>query len=123
MRNILHIVLAAALSGVCSTSLAQSSTAQGFPNRPIRLIVPFAPGGTTDVLARMIGQKMGEHLGQNVIVDLRPGAAGSLGAALAAKSAPDGHTLLFTSLSPIVININVQESKLPYDPEKDFAPI
>lgn len=118
MRTILHIVLAAVVSSVWSTSEAQS-----YPSKPIRLIVPFAPGGTTEVLARLIGQKMGEHLGQQIIVDTRPGAAGGLGTALTAKASPDGYTLLFTSLSPIVINVSVQESKLPYDPEKDLAPI
>jgi len=118
MQAIFHVVLAAVLSGVWSTS-----TAQSYPNRPIRLIVPFAPGGTSEVLARMIGQKMGDHLGQPVVIDVRPGASGGLGTALTAKASGDGYTLLFTSLSPIVINISVQESKLPYDPQKDLAPV
>jgi tripartite-type tricarboxylate transporter receptor subunit TctC len=118
MRVILHIALAAIISGAFSTA-----NAQAYPNRPIRLVVPFAPGGTTEVLARLLGQQMGEHLGQQIVVDTRPGASGGLGTAIAAKSAPDGHTLLFTSLSPIVINVSVQEAKLPYDPQKDLAPI
>jgi tripartite-type tricarboxylate transporter receptor subunit TctC len=109
--------LAAALAFACTAGHAQS-----YPNRPIRLIVPFAPGGTSEVLARLIGQKMAEHLGQQVVIDTRPGASGGLGTALTANSTPDGYTLLFTSLSPIVINVSVQ-SKVPYDPQKDLAPI
>lgn len=118
MRAIFNVVLAAVLGGIWSTSAAQT-----YPIRPIRLIVPFAPGGTSEVLARMIGHKMGDHLGQPVVIDVRPGASGGLGTALTAKAAGDGYTLLFTSLSPIVINISVQDSKLPYDPQKDLAPV
>lgn len=97
--------------------------AQTYPTKPVRLIVPFAPGGTTEVLARLIGQKMGEHLGQSMIIDTRPGASGSLGAGITASALPDGYTLLFTSLSPIVINVNLSKMKLSYNPEKDLAPI
>ena len=97
--------------------------AQAYPVKPIRLIVPFAPGGTTEVLARIIGQKMGESLGQQVVIDNRPGASGSLGAGLAAKATPDGYTMLLTSLSPIVINVNMYAGKPPYDSEKDLAPV
>ena len=97
--------------------------AQSYPTKAIRVIVPFAPGGSTEVLARMIGQKMGEHLGQSVIIDTRPGAAGSLGTELTANAQPDGYTLLLTSLSPIVINISIPGVKLSYNPEKDLAPI
>jgi tripartite-type tricarboxylate transporter receptor subunit TctC len=118
MRALMHIALGAMLSAAAVTTVAQT-----YPNRPIRLIVPFAPGGTSEVLARLIGQQMGEHLGQQIVIDTRPGASGSLGAGLTAKSTPDGHTLLFTSLSPIVINPHVQEARLPYDPQKDFAPV
>jgi tripartite-type tricarboxylate transporter receptor subunit TctC len=118
MPAMMRAVLAAALSLACSFAQSQS-----YPNRPIRLIVPFAPGGTTEVLARLIGQKMGEHLGQQVVIDSRPGAAGGLGTALAAKASPDGHTLLMTSLSPIVINVAVQDAPLGYHPQKDLAPV
>jgi tripartite-type tricarboxylate transporter receptor subunit TctC len=118
MTPIMRAAFAAALALAWTCAQAQS-----YPSRPIRLIVPFAPGGTTEVLARMIGQRMGEHLGQQVVIDTRPGAAGSLGTALAAKAASDGHTLLMTSLSPIVINVAVQESPLGYHPQKDLAPV
>jgi len=104
-------------------ALPEQSAAQSYPTKPIRLIVPFAVGGTSEVLARMIGQKMGDQFGQSVIIDTRPGASGSLGAGLAATALPDGYTLLFTSLSPIVINVNIPSMKPPYDPEKDLAPI
>lgn len=102
---------------------ALTAHSQVYPTKPVRLIVPFAPGGTTEVLARIIGQKLGEQLGQQVIIDNRPGASGSLGTTIAAKSSPDGYTLLLTSLSPIVINVNMYAGKGPYDPEKDLAPI
>lgn len=107
-----------ALGSVCNSSQAQS-----YPNKPIRLIVPFAPGGSTEVLARMIGQRLGAHLGQSIIIDSRPGAAGGLGTELTARAQSDGYTLLFTSLSPIVINGNIPGVKLSYKPEKDLAPI
>lgn len=108
------LLLGGLSAGVC---------AQFYPVRPVRLIVPFAPGGTSEVLARIIAQRMGENLGQQIVVDTRPGAAGSLGTSMTAKSAPDGYTLVFTSLSPIVINVNMYRGKPPYDPEKDLAPI
>jgi tripartite-type tricarboxylate transporter receptor subunit TctC len=97
--------------------------AQSYPTKPIRFIVPFAPGGTSEVLARIIAQKMSENLGQQLVIDTRPGAAGSLGTSVTVKSAPDGYTLVFTSLSPIVINVNMYKGKPPYDPEKDLAPV
>jgi tripartite-type tricarboxylate transporter receptor subunit TctC len=100
-----------------------ASQAQPYPSKPIRLIVPFAAGGTSEVLARMIALKMGEHLGQPIVVDTRPGAAGTLGAAMTVSAPPDGYTLLFTSLSPIVINMHMPGVKPAYNPEKDLAPI
>ncbi|MCC6533147.1 MAG: tripartite tricarboxylate transporter substrate binding protein [Burkholderiales bacterium] len=115
---------ALAIAALAWCALPLSAAAQSsYPNRPIRLIVPFAPGGTTEVLARIIAQKMAENLGQQLVVDNRPGAAGSLGTTLAVKSAADGYTLLLTSLSPIVINVNMYAGKPPYDSEKDLTPI
>ncbi len=96
--------------------------AQGsFPNRPIRLIVPFAPGGGSDVLARMLGPRLSDRLGQPVVVDNRPAAAGIVGADLVAKATPDGHTLLGTTTT-FVISGTLQKG-LPYDAFKDFAPL
>jgi tripartite-type tricarboxylate transporter receptor subunit TctC len=96
--------------------------AQNWPTRPIKYIVPFAPGGTTDILARMIAPKMSEALGQPVVVENKPGQAGSIGAAELARSAPDGHTIGGGTISSHAINVSLY-SKLPYDPLKDFAPI
>src|SRR5215212_9169179 len=96
--------------------------AQAWPSKTIRYIVPFAPGGTTDILGRIVGKGLSETLGQQVIVDNRPGQAGSLGAAELARAAPDGHTLGGGTISSHAINVSLY-SKLPYDPLKDFAPI
>lgn len=96
--------------------------AQTWPNKPIRYIVPFAAGGTTDLLGRMIGAKLAEALGQPVVVENRPGAAGSLGVEMLAKSAPDGYTLGGGTISSHAMNVSLY-SKLAYDPIKDFTPI
>jgi tripartite-type tricarboxylate transporter receptor subunit TctC len=93
-----------------------------YPDKSIRLIVPYTPGGTADMLARTIGQKMSAGLGQQVIVDNRPGAGGNIGAALAAKSAPDGYTILIGTVATHAINPNLYPD-MPYDAGKDFAPI
>lgn len=116
-------ILYAFLAGSLTVAFAGHGMAQSYPTKPIRLIVPFAPGGTSEVLGRMIGQKMGELLGQTIVIDTRPGASGSLGTGLTANSSPDGYTLLFTSLSPIVINVNMSNMRISYNPEKDLAPI
>jgi len=99
---------------------AGSASAQ-YPNRAIKLIVPFPPAGATDIVGRIVAQKLGERLGQPVVVENRPGAGGSLGSDVAAKSAPDGYTLLMATSSTHSIGPVLQ--KLPYDPIKDFAPI
>lgn len=93
-----------------------------FPNRPIRLIVPFAAGGSTDIVARIIAAKMSEILKQQVIVDNRGGAGGNLGAAAVAKAAPDGYTVLMGTVATHAINPALY-TKMPYDPVKDFAPV
>jgi tripartite-type tricarboxylate transporter receptor subunit TctC len=96
--------------------------AQGYPNRPIRLIVPYPPGGTADLLARVLGQKLGETLGQPIVVENRGGAGGNIGTDLVAKSAPDGYTLLMANASVLAINPTLFGS-LPFDPVRDFAPV
>ncbi|HET7765088.1 MAG TPA: tripartite tricarboxylate transporter substrate binding protein [Burkholderiales bacterium] len=111
-------VLAAALAG----SFANSVFAQNYPSKPIRLIVPFAPGGGNDNVARLVGKRLGEGLGQPVVVDNRPGAGGVVGAELAAKSAPDGYTLFLGGVGSHAINPNLVKN-LPYDPVRDFAPV
>jgi tripartite-type tricarboxylate transporter receptor subunit TctC len=98
-----------------------AGVAEPFPTRPIRLIVPYPAGGGTDIVGRVLGQKLHESLGQAVVIDNRGGAGGTLGTGLAAKSAPDGYTLLLVPTSH-VINPSIY-AKLPYDTAKDFAPI
>lgn len=96
--------------------------AQAWPARPIRLVVPFTPGGTTDILARVIGQKVTEDLGVQVLTDNRPGAAGIIGAEAVAKAKPDGYTILLGTNGILGVNPSLYV-KLPYDPLRDFAPI
>ena len=103
-------------------ALAGAAGAQTYPNKPIRIIVPYAAGGTSDILARQIGPKLTEAWGQPVIVENKPGANGNVGADFVAKSAPDGYTLLLTDLGGLVISPSVYP-KLPFDPSKDFSPV
>lgn len=98
------------------------SPAQDFPTRPVRIVVPYPPGGSTDILARALGQKFSEAWGQSVVVENRAGASGMIGAEFVARSAPDGYTLLMASPAEIAVNQHVY-SKMSYNPEKDFAPI
>lgn len=99
-----------------------AAAAEQFPARPIRIIVPYAPGGNVDISARIIAPPLGESLGQTVVVDNRPGAGGNLGASLVARATADGHTLLVGSSGPLSVNPVIFKN-LPYDPLKDFAPI
>ncbi|NVO17192.1 MAG: tripartite tricarboxylate transporter substrate binding protein [Rhodoplanes sp.] len=107
----LTLLLAPALAG-----------AQEFPSRPIRLVVPFPPGGPNDIIARTVGQRMSELLGQPVLIDNRGGAGGVLGTDAVAKAEPDGYTIGVTSAGALAISSSLQE-KIPYDPLKDFKPI
>ncbi len=113
-------LLAALFLGTLAGSLPVC--AQEYPHKPVRLIVPFAPGGGNDTVARAIAQSAGASLGQPVVVDNRPGAGGMLGAQLAAKSPPDGYTLFLGGVGSHAVNPNLH-ARLPYDPVKDFAPI
>src|SRR5262250_1866400 len=98
---------------------AQTS-AQDYPNRPVNFVVPFAPGGSTDVLGRLIGQKLSERLGKPFVIENRPGA-GTLTATLqVAKSPPDGHTIMMATSSTLAINVTLYK-QLPYDPRKDLV--
>jgi tripartite-type tricarboxylate transporter receptor subunit TctC len=99
-----------------------SAYAQNYPIKPVRIIVPFAPGGSVDLVARVVGQKLTTALGQQFIVENRAGASGNIGADYVAKIAPDGYTLLMSSAPNLAANIHLF-SKLPFDPFRDFAPI
>jgi len=101
--------------------LAWPAAAQTWPAKPIKIVVPFPAGGTSDVLARMIGQKLGESWGQPVVVDNRPGSNGNLGADAVAKSSPDGYTLVLMDVGNLAISPALY--KLPFNVEKDFAPV
>ncbi len=116
MKKATMLVMYAALLSTCAVA-----TAQDFPTRPMRMILGFAPGGSTDLVARVVAQKMAATLGQQVVVDNRPGANGMIGADLVAKATPDGHTLLLSSIGPMAINASLY--KMPYDIVKDFAPV
>jgi tripartite-type tricarboxylate transporter receptor subunit TctC len=107
---------------VAVTNWVSAQGAQGYPSKPIQIIVPFAAGGTSDVLARAIGQKLTEMWGQQVVVDNRPGAGGNIGATAAAKAKPDGYTLLLLDVATITIAPSIFPN-LQYDPVKDFAPV
>src|SRR5258705_1109906 len=95
--------------------------AQNYPSKPIRILVPFVPGGATDILARLVGQNLTAAWGEQVVIDNRPGANGILAADMTAKATPDGHTLLFVAIGH-AINPLLQKN-LPYDTQKDFTPI
>ena len=112
----------AACAGAVACLLAFAGHAQQYPSKPVRIIVAFSPGGTNDILARLMGQKLTESLGQTMIVDNRAGAGGNIGTDMVAKSAPDGYTLLLGSTGPHTINPHLYP-KMPYDTLKDFAPI
>ena len=116
MRSSRTWLAAAAFLFFCAPLLAQN-----YPAKPIRLILGFAPGGSTDLVARMVGQKMSESWGQQVIIDNRPGANGMIGADLVAKASPDGYSLLLSSIGPMAINASLY--KMPYDIVNDFAPV
>jgi tripartite-type tricarboxylate transporter receptor subunit TctC len=118
MKTLLRSLAVPALCAAAA-SLAQ---AQGYPSKPIRIVVPYAAGGTSDILARQIGPKLTEAWSQPVVVENRPGANGNVGAEFVAKSAPDGYTLLLTDLGGLVISPSVYP-KLPFDPSKDFSPV
>ncbi|AGW92674.1 MULTISPECIES: Bug family tripartite tricarboxylate transporter substrate binding protein [Cupriavidus] len=112
------VVLATTIIGFAGAAHAQG----GYPTKPITMIVPFSAGGTTDILARIVGLQLGKALGQPVVIDNRPGAGGNIGASLAAKAPGDGYTLFMGTIGTHAINQSLY-SKLPYDPVKDFAPI
>ena len=114
--------LTAACCGFLFIGLCQTGMAQTYPAKPIRMVVPFPPGGIADLFARVIGQKFGEVWEQPAVVENRPGAGGNIGAEIVAKAPPDGYTLVTGSIGTHAVNVSLF-SKLPYDPIRDFAPV
>ena len=115
-RRFLHL-----LAGAAAFSAASGARAQTWPARPVRVIVPFQPGGSTDIFARLAAQKLTEHFGKQFYIENVAGATGNVGTAQAARAAPDGHTLLI-AFSSYVVNPTLF-AKLPFDPDKDLAPV
>lgn len=117
-------ILATAIAmatGLAATSAAVAADA--YPNKPIRVIVPFAPGGSTDIIARLVTQRMAQELGQPMVVENKGGAGGAIGASEAARAAPDGYVLSIATVSTMAVNSACRPNDLPYDPIKDFQPI
>ena len=125
MTNLHHTTrrtLLASLAVAAAGALPLGALAQNFPTKPITIIVPFSAGGTTDILARIVGQGLTTELGQSVVVDNKPGAGGNIGGSLAAKAAADGYTLFMGTVGTHAINASLYK-KMPFDPVKDFAPL
>src|SRR5215472_11004489 len=116
-RRFLHLAAGAATL----PAVPRIVRAQAYPTRPVRIIVPFAAGGPSDVIARLVAQKLTENLGKQFYVENQVGAGGNLGMGNAARASPDGHTILFAT-SSYVVNPSLY-SKVPYNPDKDFAPL
>jgi tripartite-type tricarboxylate transporter receptor subunit TctC len=122
MRFAVATVSAGLLGLAVALAAAPALLAQGYPAKPVRLVVPYPPGGGSDTIARPLAQKLSETLGQQVLVENRGGANGNIGMELVARSAPDGHTLVFALSAQLAINPGLYP-KIPYDPVRDFAPI
>ena len=123
VRKIMFAIFSfAILLGALALGAVADALAQSYPTRPIRFIVPFAPGGSTDTLARTLGTKLTEALGQQVVVDNRAGGNGNIGTDVVAHAVPDGYTILLGYIANLAIGPSLY-AKLPYDPVKDFAPI
>jgi tripartite-type tricarboxylate transporter receptor subunit TctC len=114
-------LLRLAAGAVAISSASRTARAQSYPTRPVRVIVPFAPGGTTDIFARLLTQKLSQRLGKSFYVDNIAGASGNIGTGQAARSAPDGYTI-FVAFASFVINPSMFD-KVPYDPQSDFEPV
>ncbi len=121
-RHALISILLGTVSALLSGLATGQETAVSFPNKPVKMLVPYAPGGLPDIMARIVAQRLSESLGQQFIVDNRPSAGGIIACEMVAKAAPDGYTLLVADVGQTAINPALY-SKLSYDPVKDFAPV
>jgi len=117
-----HQMLLNVAVAACSAWISPIGSTQTFPEKPIRMLVPFAPGGNTDILARAVSQRVSDHWGKPVVVDNRPGGSGFIATEIAQKATPDGHTILVGSTGELSINASLFR-KMPYSVEKDFAPV
>jgi tripartite-type tricarboxylate transporter receptor subunit TctC len=117
-----RLMVAGLLAAAPAWALAQQQAASNYPNRAVRIVVPFTPGGTTDILGRAIAQELSKSMGQSFVVENTPGAGGSIGADKVAKAAPDGYTLMMGHIGTLAVNPSLYP-KLPYNPVKDFAPV
>ncbi len=117
MQSVFRFILALALAAAASFA-----SAQPYPARSVKIVVPFPPGGTNDILARIMGERLGKVMGQTFVVAHRAGAGGTIGAEAVAKAAPDGHTLFLSSSAPLAVGLALFP-KLPYDAARDFAPV
>src|SRR5512138_428996 len=120
MRRIPHALCAAVFLVGTASALAQSTSP--YPQRPVRIVVPYPPGSGTDIVARLLGQRIGEHWGQPMVVENRPGAGAIVGVDTVARAAPDGYTIGIADTGPFAINPALY-AKLPYDPVRDFTPV
>jgi len=115
--------LSAAIAVAVGVLTAGGAHAQNYPTKPIRVIVPFAPGGSTDIVARLVTQRMSQELGQPMVVENKGGAGGAIGASEAARADKDGYTLSIATVSTMAVNAACRPNDLPYDPIKDFQPV
>ena len=121
-RRLMTIAIAGIGLVMTLAAHAQTAPGAGYPAKPIKMVMPFPAGGPTDILGRLLGQKLTEAWGQNVVIDNRPGGGGMIGAALAAKSPPDGYTIFLGGITTLVISTFLQKN-MPYDPVRDFHPV
>ena len=122
MKTVRYLMLTAATCMTMMHAHALSQNTEVYPNHPITIVVPFTPGGVTDITTRLIGQKLGEKLNQTVIIENKPGAGGNIAAAFVARAPANGYTLFLATIGTHAINQNLYKS-MPYDGEKDFAPL
>ncbi len=122
MRRVVRAIFSVLLGCFIAAGVAAQAPVPGYPTKPVRFVVPFAPGGSTDTLARAIGGKLTDHLGQQVVVDNRPGANGDIGMQMVARATPDGYTIVLGYIANLGIGPSLY-AKMPYDPVKDFAPV